>query len=310
MILPKSLQPGDTIGVIAPASPPNITNLKKAIPYFENLGLKVKLGKYVEEVHGYLAGTDEQRLEDLHNMFQDDEVDGIICAGGGYGTGRIASSIDYELIKAKPKIFWGYSDITYLHTAIRQRTGLVTFHGPMLASDIGKEDFHDLSKQSFNQLFKSKTIVYDKTYSNLSTISEGEAEGNIVGGNLSLIVNSLGGPYEINTKDQLLFIEDVDEPPYRIDSFLSQLKHAKKLDDAAGIIVGDFNNAKPKKDRPSLTLEEVLDDYFKPLNIPVLSGFKIGHCQPHFAIPLGTKAYLSTKTKTLTIEPGVIGGSS
>lgn len=310
MILPKSLQPGDTIGVIAPASPPNIPNLKKAIPFFENLGLNVKLGKYVEEVHGYLAGTDEQRLKDLHNMFEDDEVDGIIGAGGGYGTGRIAASIDYELIKANPKIFWGYSDITYLHTAIRQQTGLVTFHGPMLASDIGKEDFHDHSKQSFNQLFKPKTIVYDKTYSSLSTISEGEAEGRIVGGNLSLIVNSLGGPYEINTKDQILFIEDVDEPPYRIDSFLSQLKHAGKLNDAAGIIVGDFNNAKPKKDRPSLTLEEVLDDYFKPLNVPVLSGFKIGHCQPHFAIPLGTKAYLSTKTKTLTIEPGVIGGSS
>ncbi|WP_277674319.1 S66 peptidase family protein [Piscibacillus halophilus] len=310
MILPKAIQPGDTIGVIAPASPPNLSNLKKAIPFFENLGLKVKVGKYVEKVYGYLAGTDEQRLEDLHNMFLDQEVDAIICAGGGYGTGRIAASINYDIIKTNPKIFWGYSDITYLHTAIRQQTGLVTFHGPMLASDIGKDDFHPHSKESFNQLSEPEEIIYDESYSKLTTICEGEAKGPIVGGNLSLIVNSIGGDYEIDTRGKLLFIEDVDEPPYRIDSFLSQLKHAGKLDDAVGVIVGDFNNAKPKKDRPSLTFEEVLDDYFKPLNKPVLSGFNIGHCQPHYAIPLGTQAKLCTHTKTLTIEPGVIGGSS
>ncbi len=243
-------------------------------------------------------------------MFRDDNIKAIICAGGGYGTGRIAASIDYDLIKKHPKIFWGYSDITYLHTAIRQQTGLITFHGPMLASDIGKDDFHEHSKQAFNQLSQPTPMIYDHTYSELKVISKGDANGEIVGGNLSLIVNSLGGPYEIDTNGKLLFIEDVDEPPYRIDSFLSQLKHAGKLDDAAGIIVGDFNNAKPKKDRPSFTLEQVLNDYLSTLNKPVISGFKIGHCQPHYAIPLGVQANLSTEAKRLSIEPGVIGGSS
>lgn len=308
MILPKALQRGDTIGVIAPASPPNLENMHNAIPFFEQLGLKVKLAPHVSRVHGHLAGTDEERLKDLHDMFQDEEVKAIICAGGGYGTGRIAPSVDYELIRNNPKIFWGYSDITYLHTAIRQRTGLVTFHGPMLASDIGKDDFQQISKDSFQQLFKPTTLIYDETISPLTVISEGVAEGEVVGGNLSLIVNTMGGPFEIDTKDKLLFIEDIDEPPYRIDSFLCQLKNAGKLDEVKGIIVGDFNNAVPKSERPSLTLEDVLNDYFANSGVPVMSGFKIGHCQPHFSIPLGTKAILNTKEKTLTIQPGVTDG--
>ncbi|MGM8215749.1 S66 peptidase family protein [Bacillaceae bacterium W0354] len=310
MILPKRLQPGDTIGVIAPASPPNLQNLKKAIPFFEKMNLKVKVAPHVEHVHGYLAGKDHERLEDLQAMFEDETIKAIICAGGGYGTGRIAPYINYELIQKNPKIFWGYSDITYLHTAIRQQTGLVTFHGPMLASDIGKDDFHPISKLSFQQLFEPIELTYNENISPLHVLCEGEAEGEIVGGNLSLIVNTLGSSYEIDTKNKLLFIEDIDEPPYRIDSFLCQLKNAGKLDDAKGIIVGDFNNAVPKKDRPSSTLDEVLVDYFGTINKPVMSGFKIGHCQPHFAIPLGTKALLSTTNKTLTIQPGVTNGGN
>ncbi|TFB21075.1 LD-carboxypeptidase [Filobacillus milosensis] len=305
MTLPKSLNEGDTVGIIAPASPPNINNLEKALPFLESLGLKVKLAPYVKEVQGYLAGSDQQRLLDLHQMFEDESVDAIFCAGGGYGTGRLASMIDYEFIKKYPKIFWGYSDITYLHTAIRQRTGLVTFHGPMLASDIGKEDFHSISAQSFNQLFEPTTLDYNETISPLEVISEGEATGEIVGGNLSLLVSTLGTPFEIDTKDKLLFVEDIDEAPYRIDSFLSQLKHAGKIAEAKGVIIGDFNNCIPKNDRPSWSLEDVFQDYFSSLSMPVIKGFKIGHCQPHFSIPLGTRATLSSTHKTLTVEPGV-----
>ncbi|PKR77549.1 LD-carboxypeptidase [Halalkalibacillus sediminis] len=305
MILPERLHKGDKVGVIAPASPPNLSNLKKAIPFFENLGLEVEVAPHVEKVHGYLAGTDEQRLEDLHSMFINPEINAIVCAGGGFGTSRIADNIDFQLIKENPKIFWGYSDITYLHTAIRQETGLVTFHGPMLASDIGKEDFHPLSKKSFDQLFKPSEMIYDESISRLEAISEGEASGQIVGGNLSLLVNSLGGPYEIETEDRLLFIEDIGEEPYRVDSFLSQLKLAGKLDEAAGVIIGDFNDAEPKKEGPSFTLNEVLEDYFAEMCKPVIKGFQIGHCQPHFAIPFGTKAVISSAHKTLTIQPGV-----
>ncbi|WP_027964408.1 S66 peptidase family protein [Halalkalibacillus halophilus] len=303
-MLPNALKRGDTIGVIAPSSPPNVKNMQQAILFFDQLGLQIKFGKHVEKVHGYLAGTDDERLEDLHEMFADESISGIFCAGGGYGTGRIADRIDYDLIRKNPKVFWGYSDITYLHTAFRQKTGLTTFHGPMLASDIGKDNFHHASREAFDQLFEPQTIVYDQDVTALEVLAEGEASGEIVGGNLSLLVNSLGSPYELDTKGKLLFIEDIDEEPYRIDSFLSQLKNAGKLEDASGVIVGDFNNAVAKKE-PSLSFQQVLDDYFSNLNKPVISGFKIGHCQPHYAIPFGTKSTLSSENKQLTINPGV-----
>ncbi|KIL49498.1 hypothetical protein KP78_09660 [Jeotgalibacillus soli] len=305
MVLPKRLHKGDTIGVVAPASPPNIEQLDRSLPFLEELGLKVKMGKHVRKVDGYLAGTNEARLEDLHEMFADPDVKGIICAGGGYGTGRIADQIDYNVIKNNPKIFWGYSDITFLHTAFFQRTGLVTFHGPMLASDVGKENFHELSKKMFQQLFDPKELHYTEDISPLSVVNEGEAVGPLVGGNLTLIRSTIGTPFEIDTVGKLLLIEDIDEEPYCVDGMLNQLAMAGKLEDAAGIVVGDFKNAVPKRRKSSQTLDEVLNYYLKELKIPVVKGFKIGHCQPHFAVPLGIPAKLSSRSKTLTFFPGV-----
>ncbi|AIF44651.1 LD-carboxypeptidase [Virgibacillus sp. SK37] len=304
MIKPERLQKGDTIGIIAPAGPPDQEKLQKAIPFLESLGLKVNVGKHINEIHGYLAGTDQQRLEDFHNMVADPTIKAIIFARGGYGTGRIVSSIDYELIRNNPKIIWGYSDITYLHTAIRQQTGLVTFHGPMVASDIGKEEFDDFSAEMFMQLFEPATYVYTEKVSPLHVISPGNGTGMLVGGNLSLIVSTLGTPFEIDTNGKLLLLEDIGEEPYRVDSMLNQLKLAGKLEKAAGVILGDFADAEPTL-KHSLTLEKVFSDYLSNLNCPVLSGFKIGHCLPHFAVPLGVEAELSADTKTLTIQAGV-----
>lgn len=305
MLRPERLHPGDTIGVIAPAGPPNLKSLKRAIPVFEKMGLHVKLGANINKVHGYLAGTDEERLSDFHDMVADPTIKAIIFARGGYGTPRIAPDIDYELVKNNPKIMWGYSDITYLHTAIHQATGLVTFHGPMLASDIGKENFHALSLKQFDQLFEPTTLIYSEIASPLKVVNHGEAKAPIVGGNLSLLASGIGTPYEIDTRGKLLLIEDVDEVPYKVDGMLNQLKLAGKFSNAAGILIGDFANSEPKTDKPTLTLEQVFHDYFNSLPIPVMSGFKIGHCQPHFAMPLGTKASLSTYDKLVKIEPGV-----
>lgn len=305
MILPERLYNGDTIGVIAPASPTDMERLKRAIPFFEKMGLHIKLGKHIDEVHGYLAGTDEQRLADFHDMIADKSVKAIIFARGGYGTGRIAKAIDYELIKQNPKIIWGYSDITYLHTTIRQSTGLVTFHGPMLASDIADADFDALSASLFQQLFKPAKLFYTDDISLLQVLVPGEATGTLVGGNLSLMVSTLGTAYEIDTSGKLLLLEDIGEEPYRVDAMLNQLRLAGKLTDAAGIIVGDFAEAEPKKEKPSLSLEQVFHDYFTDLKCPVMSGFKIGHCLPHFSVPLGTAAVLSTAKKSLTVEAGV-----
>ncbi|WP_342542484.1 LD-carboxypeptidase [Paenisporosarcina sp. FSL H8-0542] len=304
-IRPTRLQKGDTIGIIAPSSPPNLESLQRSLTFLEQLGLNVKMGKYIENVHGYLAGTDDERLEDLQAMLADPSIKGIICAGGGYGAGRYADRIDFQLMAEQPKILWGYSDITFLHTTIGQFANVVTFHGPMLASDVGKDTFHDLSARMFNQLFEPIELHYTEDISPLTTLGGGNAQGELVGGNLSLLVSALGSKYEIDTRGKLLLIEDVDEEPYKVDSMLNQLRLAGKLQDAVGIVVGDFARAVPKKRKTTLTLGEVLEHYLGDLGKPVVSGFKIGHCEPHFAVPLGVEARLDGDAKTLTILPGV-----
>ena len=197
-------------------------------------------------------------------MFQDPEVKAVICACGGYGTGRIAEAIDYDLIRRNPKIFWGYSDITFLHTAIQQQTGLVTFHGPMLSSDVGCEEVHPYTKDTFLQLFTPKAFSYTNHLSPLQTFYHGTASGEITGGNLALIVTTLGTPFEIDTKGKLLLIEDIDEEPYKIDRMMQHLASAGKLHDATGFIIGDFHQCEPKKKEQSLTLDQLWETYIVP----------------------------------------------
>lgn len=302
---PHRLQPGDTVGVVSPASPPNQENLERGIHFLNELGLKVLMGNSVIQTNGYLSGTDQDRLDDLHEMFINPKVKAVICACGGYGSGRIAAQINYELIKANPKIFWGYSDITFLHTSIRQEAGLVTFHGPMLGSDIGKEDAHLLSKKGFQQLFEPKSLVYTEKISPLDTLVEGMASGPIVGGNLSLLVSTIGTPYEIDTKGKLLLIEDINEEPRAVDRMLNQLTMAEKFKDVSGILVGDFCDCIPKG-ALSLTLDEVISHYVKLANKPALKGFLIGHCNPHISVPLGAHATMNTFDKRLIVESGIL----
>lgn len=304
LIKPERLKKGDTVGIIAPASPPNKENLERGLKFLKDFGLNYKLGKSLYKEYGYLAGSDEERLTDLHEMFLDDQVKGIICAGGGYGTARIASAIDYKVISRNPKIFWGYSDITFLHTAIRQQAGLVTFHGPMIASDIGKEDANLISKDQYKQLFHPAELNYTNDISVLDEMVAGTAEGILIGGNLSLLSSTMGTKFEIDTAGKILLIEDINEEPRAVDRMLNQLYMAGKLQDAAGILVGDFNNCVPEREL-SLSLEEVLDHYIKLAGRPAMKGFNMGHCSPHIAVPFGTHARLDTSSKTLIVESGI-----
>jgi muramoyltetrapeptide carboxypeptidase len=304
-IKPKRLQKGDMVGVIAPASPPNMEKLKRGIHFIKKLGLDVKLGSHLEKRMGYLAGTDEERLEDFHEMFANNKVKAIICARGGYGTARFASMIDYELIKKNPKIFWGYSDITFLHTAIHQKTGLVTFHGPMLGSDLGEEKVDPLSKQYFQQLFGTQIITYTNKISPLEVLVEGVASGPIVGGNLSILTSTLGTPFEIDTSGKLLLIEDVNEEPHVIDRMLNQLNMAGKFNNISGFLIGDFHNCSSRSEM-AISLDEIINHYVNLANKPAIKGFKIGHCSPHISIPLGVCAVLNTFEKKLEVESGVI----
>lgn len=305
VIKASKLKPGDMVGVIAPASPPKHEALGKAISFLEGLDLVVKLGSSVHHKYGYLAGTDEERIEDIHTMFLDSEIKAIICACGGYGTGRLVSELDYDLIAKNPKIFWGYSDITFLHTAIHQKTGLVTFHGPMLSSDIGLPRVHELTKQSFEQLFVKNEVKFSHEINPLKTVVEGEASGPVIGGNLTLLVSTLGTDYEVDTKGKLLFIEDIDEEPYKVDRMLNQLKLAGKFHDAEGIIIGDFKNCGPDKRKESLTLDQLFDEHIKPANKPSMKGFLIGHSSPCLGIPIGSVGRLNTIGKTLIVESGI-----
>lgn len=304
-VRPKRLRKGDVIGIIAPASPPNQENLDRSLRFLDELGLQVKLGKHVRAEYGYLAGTDAERAEDLHSMFADPEIKGVICAGGGYGTARIARMIDYSLIRSNPKIFWGYSDITFLHQCFQKEAGLVTFHGPMLASDIGREHIDDRTKRSFRMLFEPEKMIYTEDISPLAAFYGGKAAGVLTGGNLSLLTSTLGTEFELDTKDKLLLIEDIHEEPRAVDRMLNQLYMSGKLQSAAGFIIGDFADCTPSREQ-SLSLQEVLEYYMSLVKKPVLSGFKIGHCLPNIAVPLGGEAILDADRKTLTIEAGVI----
>ncbi|GIP34064.1 LD-carboxypeptidase [Paenibacillus sp. J2TS4] len=296
-IIPKALQYGDCIAITAPASYGEI-DTAKAVKRLESLGLRVKLGETLHKQYGYLAGTDQERADELNSMFADSSVQGILCARGGYGTARMADLLDYELIAANPKPFWGYSDITFLHTAIGMKSGLVTYHGPMLIC-LAKENLHPHTWQSMEQLVKSVPLNYTEELSPLHVLVEGEASGPIIGGNLSLITSSIGTPYEMDTRDCLLLLEDVQEEPYRVDRMLNQLKMAGKLREAAGFIIGDFTDCDSNKHTNGLSLQQVLEHYLVPIGKPALSGFRIGHGDVNIAVPLGVPSLLNTAEKSL-----------
>ena len=306
-IKPKRLSVGDTIGLIAPSSSITDAKLKKAIGNMESLGLKVKLGKYIKEINGYLAGTDEERLEDLHNMFADDSVDGIWCIRGGYGAGRILPKINYKLIKKNPKVFIGYSDITALTQAIYQETGLICFHGPVASSTFSDYTVKHLKAVLMNPT-KTHTFEYatdndaekNKAY-RTEVIRAGRATGELIGGNLSLLVSMVGTKFHWNEKNKLVFIEDIGEKPYRIDRMLTQLLQTSDLDKAAGIILGVFEDCEAQPDDRSLTLMETLKGQFEPLGIPVIYGLSFGHITNHFVMPLGVKAMMDTERRTVTL---------
>ena len=312
MIKPKVLKAGDTIGVVAPASPSKPEEVKVVEELLKKLGFKAKLGESCFSRYGYLAGSDAIRAKDINNMFLDNEVDGIICLRGGYGTPRILDMLDYDLISKNPKVFVGYSDITSIHIALNNRCNLVTFHGPMMTSDIGR-NFDDFSKESFLKAITTMEPMgelHNPEGEKIECFEEGVAEGKITGGNLSLIAATIGTPYEIDTKGKLLLIEDIDERPYSVDRMLTQLRLAGKLQQCSGIILGDFNNCIPNKGEESLTLMEVFMDIIKPLGKPTIYNLKAGHCEPKITVPFGVEAILDAKEGKLIIKESACSACS
>lgn len=301
-IKPKRLKLGDTLGVIAPSSALPDHVVERAIKNLEGLGFKLQLGKNLRAKNGYLAGTDEQRLEDLHWAFSNKEIDAVWCIRGGYGATRILPKVDFNLIKKNPKILIGYSDITALHVAIYQKTGLVTFHGP-----VGTSDYNDFTKSNALNILMNPTPQYKldhaaenlKNESNLfkvEVITKGQCQGPLVGGNLSLLSAMDGTPYALkNLKGKILFMEDIDERPYRIDRMLTQMLQSHDFTQLAGIALGVFEGCNPKTDENSLSLMECLKDRLGNLGIPVIYGLSFGHISHQFTLPMGIEARLDTE---------------
>jgi muramoyltetrapeptide carboxypeptidase len=298
---PKILTSGATIGIVCPSFHSTAAERKENfLRMLSAHGLKYKLGETYYTTCGYLAGTDEVRARDLMRMFGDPEVDAIVCLLGGYGATRIVDKLDYDFISRHPKAFIGFSDITVLLNALYQKAGVPSIHG-LVGTFLGHPEIDSFSEKCFfDGLFGD---FCGKTLSNPGkpalTLRGGITEGIIVGGNLSLIEALMGTPYAIDFTDKIVLIEDVDEKPYRIDRMLSCLRLSGDLGKAKGFVLGKFTDCQGPEN--TQTCQSLIEEYFQPLDVPVMYEFQTGHELPFIGIPIGLDALLDAGNHTLTI---------
>lgn len=297
-IKPKKLEKGDVIGIISPASTPaDLKKIENGVKYLEKLGYQVKVGQNVGKEEGYLAGNDSERLTDLHEMFKSKDVKAIFSVRGGYGSGRLLDTLDYNLIKKNPKIFVGYSDITALQLSIFKKTGLITFAGPMLATDFSGK-INKYTEENFWKVITSNKKIgklHNPREEKFFSLTKGRGEGKILGGNLAVLTSIMGTEFFPVFKDTILIIEDIGEQPYRVDRLLNQLKLAKIFEQINGVILGRFVDCyETDKTKKSIELNSVISHYFADLKIPVLYSFSHGHVKENLTIPFGVKTKVNS----------------
>lgn len=306
-MLLKKLSKGDTIGIINPAfkNPDDVYNkYSKMIEIINNMGYKIKFGKTFTLQNGYLAGTDEERAEDLNEMFRDESVKAIVCMRGGYGTSRMVDLVDYALIKENPKVICGFSDITVLLNAIYKKAEIPTIHG-LVSLYIGSKVCDDFSLNDFWKVLteKQKGRVLKNPNDLCKTLIPGKATGKLVGGNLSLIATMVGSEYEVDFTDKIVFIEEVTEEPYQIDRYLSSIRLRGMLEKAKGFVFGYFSECEPSEGRKGTqTYVDIIKDYVGKLGKPTIYDFACGHSFPFINLPIGTLVTLDADEKTITIE--------
>jgi len=314
LIKPPRLFAGAVIGLVAPGGCTTEAAIAKAVRNIESLGCRVKQGANLRAVFGNYAGTAQQRIDDLHAMFRDPAVDAIWAIRGGSGCISLLSGLDYALIRAHPKILLGYSDITALHLAIHRQAGLVTFHGPVASStlsDYAREQMLAVlaDPEPATVIPMSSANAYqglsDPLYA-VHTVHAGIATGVLMGGNLSMVSALAGTPYAADIAGALLFLEDVNEAPYRIDRWMTQLDLAGGLRNAAGVIVGICENCGPEAGDVSLTLAETLALHLAPLAVPAVTGYSIGHIRNQCTLPVGLPATLDTRRQTITLHDSAV----
>jgi muramoyltetrapeptide carboxypeptidase len=312
LIKPQLLNKGDTVGLITPSSAPFEMPyaIGEAREKMQNLGFKVKFGAHTNKRRGYLAGTDEERVEDIHSMFDDDEVRAIIAIRGGYGATRLLKYLDYKLIRSNPKIFLGYSDVTALLLAIHKLSGIPTFHGPVAISTYTaytQEYFYKAltQNQAVGEIADAPYEENLQTTNRTVSVCKGIARGPLIGGNLTLICSTLGTPYEIETRGKILFIEDVGEEPHDLDRYLTHLDNAGKLEVCAGIVFDRMKGVHPADFKPgyhsNLSMSQIIFDRITPYNIPCAMGLSLGHIANKPTLPLGIAAEIDANKGRISI---------
>lgn len=302
-LLPKGLKSGSKVAITAPASPTSVWEIRNTVRALKRMDLEVEIGDTIRKYdskYRYLSAPDEARAEEFMNYIESPDVDCILSGRGGYGVMRILPIIDYEAIRKNPKIIVGFSDITALLIAITSNTGLVTFHGPVAVAT-----FNSFTVKYFKEMLFEKERYEPITVSNYryEVINEGKVSGRLTGGNLTLITATLGTPYEINTDDAILFIEDVSTEPYQVDRMLTQLWLAGKFEKCRGVIFARFKGLDRRKNFypvRSFTLRQVIESRMKEIAIPSMLGLEIGHRTNKITMPLGGNAFINTDDKSLT----------
>ncbi|MCZ7603829.1 MAG: LD-carboxypeptidase [Melioribacteraceae bacterium] len=311
ILKPKRLQKGDVIGIISPASSPLDSSLiEKGTSYLERLGYKVEIGKSVGKVLGYLAGSDAERLNDIHSMFRNKNIKAVFSLRGGYGSARLLDKLDYNLIRKNNKIFVGFSDITALQLALYHKAGIITFAGPMVATNFSAE-INSFSEEFFWDLItKNRKIgkLKNPNEEKFFVLNNGRGEGKLLGGNLSTIISIMGSKFFPSFRNSILMLEEINEPPYKIDRMFNQLRLANIFNSVKGIILGRFVDCyETDKSKNTLSLNEIIVDYFKNLKIPVIYNVKHGHISDLITLPIGLNTKLNASKGFIEIaETGVL----
>lgn len=314
LIKPPRLKPGSLVGLVEPSGVVDDAMIEKGVRNLEAFGLRVKLSPNLRAARGGYAGTVNQRLADLHGMFLDREVEGLWVLRGGSGCAMLLPHLDYDLIRSRPKVVVGYSDVTSLHLGLLRGAGLVSFHGPVAASTFSEYSAASLRAvlmepqptRTFTPAKENEEKAREQPQFVSRTFREGTAEGPLVGGNLAVLSSLIGTPHAALTRGSLLFLEEIREAPYRVDRMLEQLRQSGALASAAGVMLGVFQKCEPPDSEPSLSLGEVLEGQFGASKVPAAYGFSFGHIPHQLTMPLGVRARMDTRDRSLTLlEPAV-----
>lgn len=294
MLIPPLLKRGDKIGIVSPSRMILESQVEKAMQIFREWGLDVVKGQNLFSQHGYFAGRDDQRREDLQRMLNDPSIKAIFCSRGGYGMTRIVDQLDLTAFRKYPKWVIGFSDITALHLHLH-RHAICSIHGlmPVQYDYMGTEE----SLASLKKLLFEGEVNYEFPSQPMNQC--GRAEGEMIGGNLSLVAESLGTPTEVDTTGKILFLEEIDEYLYKVDRMFMQLKRAGKLDNIQGLIVGDFSEMKDTQIQFGTDIYGLIADHFSDMQIPIVYNFPVGHEAYNLAMPCGKKVILEV-TQTTT----------